>query len=194
MPKWKSDPMRATNETRKPTATPNGKTSRRDAKKNNTRRIWRTVTRNGVTRLVAPDGTRYTGTAREVRDAALMPDRRNTLAQSLRLARYLRSEGTLDAAECRAMCEDCRREAIRYSATDAKCLHGIPISAEMLIKIKAGSRLVRGYEESFEDYLAEVFRSELDALLDVAQSETGRREIPMTRHERAALARISALA
>ena len=184
--------MRATNETRKPTATPNGKTSRRDAKKNNTRRIWRTVTRNGVTRLVAPDGTRYTGTAREVRDAALMPDRRNTLAQSLRLARYLRNTATLDTAECRAMCEDRRREAIQCGAADAKCPHNLPISAEMLIMLQAGSRLVRGYEESFGDYLAEVFRSELDALLDVAQSETGRREIPMTRHERAALARISA--
>ena len=174
------------------TARKDARTAGKTAKKNNTRRIWRTVTRNGVTRLVAPDGTRYAGTAAEVNAAALMPDRRDALAQSLRLARYLRNTATLDAAECRAMCEDRRRKAIQCGAADAKCPRGIPISAEMLIKIKAGSRLVRGYEESFEDYLAEVFRSELDALLDVAQSETGRREIPMTRHERAALARISA--
>lgn len=181
--------MRATTETARRDARTAGKTATK------TRcRVWHTVTRNGVTRIISPDGAQFYGTAKEVREAALMPDYRDALAQSLRLARYLRNTATLDAAECRAMCEDRRREAIQYSATDAKWPHNLPISAEMLIMLQAGSRLVRGYEESFGDYLAEVFRSELDALLDVAQSETGRREIPMTRHERAALARISALA
>lgn len=55
MPKWKSDPMRATNETRKPTATPNGKTAGKTATKNmNTAtRIdrWRRLAEERIARL-----------------------------------------------------------------------------------------------------------------------------------------------
>lgn len=169
------------------------KTAGKTAKNTNTRRIWHTVTRNGVTRLAAPDGTRYHGTAGEVREAALMPDRRDALAQSLRLARYLRREGTLNAAEYRASCEDHRREAIKFGTVELKWAHTVAISAEMLVLLAAGSRLVRGDGETVKDYFAGLFRSELDALLDVAEEETGKREIPLTRHERAALERIRAI-
>lgn len=169
------------------------KTAGKTAMKNNNRRIWHTMTRNGKTHLVAPDGTRYSGTAGEVRDAALMPDRRDSLAQSLRLARDLRREGTLNAEEYRASCEDHRREAIKFGTVELKWAHTVAISAEMLVLLAAGSRLVRGDGETVEDYFAGLFRSKLDALLDVAEEETGKREIPLTRHERAALERIRAI-
>jgi len=47
-----------------------------------------------------------------------------------------------------------------------------------------------GDGEKLDDYFRQLFESELEALLEVAQSETGKREIPMTRHERAALERL----
>lgn len=183
--------MRATNETRKPTATPNGKTAGKTAKKNNTRRVWRTVATKRGTALRSPDGRLYYGTAAEVRDAALMPDRRNSLAQSLQLARHLRCAGTLDAAECRAMCEDRRREAIQYGAADAKISHSIFVSAKAMIMLKAGARFM-GY--TFDEYEAELAQSQITSFQEAAQIETGKLEIPLTRHERAALARLAAQA
>lgn len=52
MPKWKSDPMRAKNETRKPTAIPNGKTAGKTAKNNNTRiDRWRGLAEERIARL-----------------------------------------------------------------------------------------------------------------------------------------------
>lgn len=61
MPKWKSDPMRATNETRKPTATPNGKTAGKTATKNDTRiDRWRKLAEERIARL---DELHYPGLA-----------------------------------------------------------------------------------------------------------------------------------
>jgi len=171
------------------------KTARKDARtagktaKKNTRRTWRTVTRNGETRLVAPDGTRYIGTAAEVRDAALTPDRRNSLAQSLQLARYCRDKGTFDAEEYKGYCRCKRRDAIQYGMLEAKTPCALSVDARTMILLEAGSRLVR---DSFSGFVDELFNCEIDSLLDVAERETGRREIPLTRHERAALARLAA--
>lgn len=183
--------MRATNETRKPTATPNGKTAGKTAKKN-TRRIWHTVTRNGVTCLVAPNGTRYRGTAQEVRDAALMPYKRDALAQSIVFARYIAAQFDYTPEQRREYVREKRREAIRTWHLETHLGNSIRISPELYLQLTAGARLVMGDGEKLEDYFRQLFESELEALLDVAQSETGKREIPMTRHERAAFARLSA--
>lgn len=169
-----------------------GKTAGKTAKKKSTNRAWRTTTRKGERVLIDPAGHIYRGTAREVRDAGLMPFRRGSLAQSLRLVRLLRRKGVVDSAEYRAMCEDYRRDAIEYGTADFTMKHDVPISAEMLVLLTAGARLVAGEGETVEDYFTGLFRSELDALLDVAQDETGKREIPLTSHERAALVRIQA--
>ena len=171
-------------------------TARKDARtagktaKNNTR--WRTTTRKGERVLIDPDGHTYHGTAKEVRDAALMPDRRNGLAQSLQLARYCRDKGTFDARTYKGYCLYKRREAIQSGAMDATTPHTLSVDAETMIMLEAGSRLVRGDGESFGDYLAVVFQGVVDSLLDVAERVTGKREIPLTRHERAALDAIAA--
>ena len=164
------------------------------AKKKNAkkpRRIWHTVKRNGERVLIDPAGRVYHGTPGEVREAALMPYRRDALAQSLQLARYLREEGTFDAAEICAYCAACRREAIQFGSFDANHLCTVAISADKLIMLQAGSRLVRGEGETFDDFCADLFDAEISALMDAAECETGKREIPLTRHERRALAALA---
>lgn len=147
---------------------------------------WRETRRNGVRVLIDPDGRIYHGTPEEVRDAALVPWRRSALAESLRLALFLRRSGTIDAAEFSEMCRDRRRSNIMFSEYDRTAFVEPP--ADVFIRLQAGARLV-GFD-TFDDYLDDLWRGELEALLDFAQSETGKREIPLTRQERAALERI----
>lgn len=152
--------------------------------------VWRETRRKGERVLVDPDGSIYHGTPGEVREAALMPDSRDALAQSLQLARYLREEGTFGAAEFRAHCAARRREAIQFGSLDTNGLCTVAISADRLIMLQAGSRLVRGEGETFDDFCVDLFDAEISALMDAAECETGKREIPLTRHERAALERL----
>ena len=49
---------------------------------------WRETRRKGERVLVAPDGRIYHGTAQEVREAAMTPNRRGALAQSIEWARH----------------------------------------------------------------------------------------------------------
>ncbi len=150
---------------------------------------WRETTRKGDRVIIDPAGRVYHGTPEEVRKAALMPDRRDNLAQSLHLARHLRREGTLDAESYRAMCESHRREAIWCGAADAKLPHSISIPADALIMLEAGMRFM-GYTP--DDFAEQLVQSQISVCLDLAECETGKREIPLTRHERAALDRICA--
>ena len=163
--------------------------AKKNAKK--PRRIWHTVKRNGERVLIDPAGRVYHGTPGEVREAALIPDRRDALAQSLQLARYLREEGTFGAAEFRAYCAARRRDAIQFGSLDANGLCTVAISADRLIMLQAGSRLVRGEGETFDDFCVDLFDAEISALMDAAECETGKREIPLTRHERRALAALA---
>lgn len=151
------------------------------------RQTWKTIRKDGRPALRSPSGEVYYGTPSEVREAALMPWRRDALAKSQRLARYLAETGTYSPDELREVCAENRREAIRQRSVDAA--HGtfVEIPAKEYILLCAGSRLVRN---GVKDFFAELWRSEIDALLDVAEAETGRREIPLTRHERAALERL----
>ena len=156
-------------------------------------KIWLPNRRDGSGRYFHrdPDGRRWYGTAAEVREAALMPWRRKMLAERLKTQRLMRDSGTFDAWECAWYCAECRREAIHDGAMDAKIPHSIPISAESMLMLEAGSRLVLGKGETLNDYLAKLIEREISALQDAAESETGKREIPLTRHERAALDRLA---
>ena len=146
---------------------------------------WKSIVKNGRPALRSPSGKIYYGTPAEVREAALMPWHRKSLAESLKLQRYIRQKGVYTADEFRACCAGYRRDMVRQDG-------GVPddalveIPAREYILLCAGSRLV---SDSVKDFFAELWQTEIEALLDVAESETGRREIPLTRHERAALAR-----
>ena len=171
------------------------KTTRKTAGKTATtgkqRQGWRETRRKGESVLIDPAGRIIHGTGRDVREAALTPEWRNILADSLRLARYLRNEKTIDAAEFRDWCEDRRRGAIASNIAHPLAPR-VEVPEAMFIKLQAGARML-GYS-SWGEYLAELWRGELEALLDYAQSETGKKEIPLTRQERAALARREAAA
>ena len=191
--------MKATNETRKPTAT-NGKgrgagalaTSNANggAAKTPKKRVWRTTTRKGDRVLIDPEGNIYHGTAQEIREAALMPGDRRSLANSIRYARYVAAKFDYTPEERREYVREKRRDAIRANNTITGIGEAIRIPADMYLQLSAGARLVLGDGETLQDFFTQLFRYELAALLDVAENQTGRREIPMTRHERAAFDRL----
>lgn len=151
------------------------------------RAMWRTVTRGGKRALLSPEGGIYYGTPREIRECALMPWRRDALARSQKLARHMAATGAYSPDELRAVCAENRREAIRRGYHDAADGVRVPIPADVFIRLAAGARLVCG--GGIDDFFAEIWRSEIDALLDIAESSTGTRALPLNRHERRALAR-----
>ena len=65
---------------------------------------------------------------------------------------------------------------------DARALN---VSERDYILLKAGARLV-GYD-SFADYVQGLIDCEIENLKGIAYNKTGRFEIPLTRHEKAAL-------
>lgn len=153
---------------------------------------WRKATRKGERVLIDPDGRVYHGTAQEVREAALMPKRRRALAQDIKFARYFSAQSNSEERRewLREYVRETRRDAIHAGHFDAHAETNIPISNELYLQLCAGARLVMDDGETIEDFFAELFRCEIEALLDVAQSETGRREIPLNRYERAAIDRL----
>ena len=89
--------------------------------------------------------------------------------------------------EIGAFVREKRRDAIHSGAHDAHFGESVHVAADVYILLKAGARLV---SDNFDEFLAEAFRAEIEALLDVAEVDTGKREIPLTRYERAALDRL----
>ena len=153
--------------------------------------MWKSVTKGGRVALRSPDGRFFYGTPAEVRACALMPWQRDMLAQSLKFQRFMHGRGTYTNDEYREMCAGERRDMIRHGGKGEPRAVTLEISADVYIILCAGARLVA---DNTEDYFGEMWNSEIEALLDVAQNETGKREIPLTRHERAALARCTTAA
>lgn len=129
-------------------------------------------------------GRTYRGTRQEVRDAALFPVRRDMLARSLSLKRYLRSHGALTQDGYREICAECRRDAIMQGANAGGRGTLVSIPSGLFVLLMAGARLSG---KSEKDYFSDLWRKEIIALLDLSETETGKREIPLTRYERAAL-------
>lgn len=152
--------------------------------------MWKSVIKGGRDALRSPDGRYFYGTPAEVRACALMPWQRDMLAQSLKFQRFMHGRGTYTNDEYREMCAGERRNMIRYGK-GAPCAVHLEIPADVYIKLCAGARLVA---DSTEEYFTKMWEAEIEMLLDVAQNQTGKREIPLTRHERAALARCATAA
>ena len=149
-------------------------------------KLWRTVTTKNGKMLKSPDGRLYYGTAQEARDAALTPRERDALAVRLKFNRSLRDRGAFNADELAAYCMESRRDAIMWGEADEKTGEYIAIPTDTYIRLRAGARLV---SDDFDAFIKDMFESQITALLDIAQSDTGKREIPLTRYERSALAR-----
>ena len=159
--------------------------------KNTKRQGWRETRRKGERVIIDPAGRIIHGTAQDAREAALTPERRRSLAESLRLARYVHREGVIDAAECRDWCAERRRDAIMGDCALTQLTPIVHVPTATFIKLQAGARML-GF--SWREYLANLWSGELEAFLDYALSEMGAAEIPLTRQERAALARLEAAA
>lgn len=150
---------------------------------------WRETTRKGERVIVSPDGARvYYGTAKEVRDAALLPRRRTELANKLRECQRIARKYDYTPEELADDIRKKRREAIRSADSDTTwVLPAVPMTETDALLLNAGARLLG---QTFEEYWDGVIEGLFDTLLDVAENETGKREIPLTRHERAALERL----
>ncbi len=151
------------------------------------RGTWRTTTRKGERVLIDPAGHLYHGTAQEIREAALTPTSRRSLADGIKFARSVAEQFNYTPEQRREYVREKRFDAIEKENCFSLLGETIPIPADVYILLRAGARLVR---DNFDEYLAELFRDELDGLLDVAERETGKREIPLTRYEKAALDRL----
>ena len=156
-------------------------------------KVWLSNRRDGPGRYFhrGPDGRRWYGTPAEVRDAALMPWRRKMLADGLRFIRSYAEDYGTSREELAEWAKEKRRDAIHAGAADSTSGVSVTIPADVYIKWCAGMRLVRGSEDA-DAGIVELIESEISALLDVAESDTGKRDIPLTLHERAALEKIGA--
>ncbi len=154
---------------------------------------WRTTTRKGERVLIDPNGHTYHGTAQEIRDEALTPTSRRSLANSIEFVRRMAEQFTHTHEErreyVREYVREKRRDAIEKEHCFAYLQETIAVPADMYILLQAGARLLF---DNFDAYLADILHGELESLLDIAERETGKREIPLTRYERAALDRIRA--
>ncbi len=148
---------------------------------------WRTTTRKGERVLIDPAGHVYHGTAQEVREAALTPTSRRSLANSIAFVRDTAAHFNYTPEEMREYVREKRRDAIEKEHCFAYLRETVTIPEDVYILLRAGARLVR---DNFDEFLADMFQGELEALLEVAERETGKREIPLTRYERAALDRL----
>jgi len=144
---------------------------------------WHTSTIKGITYEIAPDGTRYNGTAAEVNAARLLPASRNSLAEDIRQHRRNRAiYGTHD--EYIWQVKRSRRDAIRREATNVRYFDTTPNGITGLttadeIALAAAARAA-GIDTA--DFIAAAVRAAIAA--------TG--PIAYTRHERAALAAVRA--
>jgi len=152
---------------------------------------WRETTRRGERVIVSPDGARvYYGTAKEVRDAALLPRRRTELANKLReCQRTARKYGYTPEELADDIRKERRASISRADSDTTWVLHAVPMTETDALLLNAGARLLG---QTFEEYWDGVIEGLFDTLLDVAEQKTGKREIPLTRHEMAALARCEA--
>jgi hypothetical protein len=148
-------------------------------------KVWLPNRRDGNGRYFHrdPDGRRWYGTPAEVREAVLMPWRRDMLARELRFIRSYAEDYGTDRETLAEWAKSKRRDAIQAGLHDSGGV-SVTIPAATYIRLVAGARLVR---DNFDEYLAELWNAEISAFLEVAESDTCKREIPMTRHELAAL-------
>ena len=144
---------------------------------------WRTIQRRDRTPVLrSPAGREYYGTAAEIRTASLTPWGRRSLADGLGIEWRI----TKPRSEERAwLVAARRREAIQNSAFDYKL--GVTMTTltnRLAIEAEAAARAAG---QSLSDFIAGWVREGINAVRDELGS------IPMTQHEREALARANAL-
>ena len=149
-------------------------------------KVWLPNRRDGNGRYFHrdPDGRRWYGTAREVRNAILMPWRRDMLANGLRFIRsYAERYGT-SREELAEWAKSKRRDAIHAGAKDSGGA-SITIPADLLIWTEAAAR---ANGQTVDEWVCAWLREGVNAELD----EQPDGKLHFTRHELAALELIAA--
>jgi len=165
-----------------------GKTARQTG---SAKRAWTNRRdRAGNPYAIDPDGRKWHGTPAEVRESALTPWRRDMLAESLHFIRFYANRHGTDREAVAGWARSKRLDAIQ-ARTIGDVDATVTIPADVYIRLCAGARLL-GLTNG--EFFADLWETQISALLDVAQSDTGKREIPLTRHERSALDRLAARA
>lgn len=148
---------------------------------------WRETRRKGERVLIDPAGRIFHGTAQEVREAALTPERRDELAQSIEWVRHTADKFGYTPEQQREYIREKRREALRWNdfwTVEPRHAH---IKQELGIVAEAAAKYMG---QTFDDFISEAVYAVIDATIDKVKSDTGADGLPLTRHERAALDRI----
>lgn len=146
---------------------------------------WRMIhKKDGTNVLRSPEGKEYRGTASEIRGAALMPDNRKSLAEHLRSLRHSAALSELSADERREERVRARLDALKFDAFDFwhDCR---PVGIPNRLAIEAAAA-ARSQGMTLADFVAQWVEAGIEAAKDDAPGG----DIQLTRHERAALARI----
>lgn len=141
---------------------------------------WRTIRQAGAWVLRSPSGEQWTGTATDVRGAILQPWNRDGLAKDIKTAR-LAYRGRACYGET---IKDARRCAILNDRVSAKDGTSITIANKLRLEARAAARYMGQSEEQF---ISEAILAAIEGTKDICQNDTGSFELPMTRHERAAM-------
>ena len=150
---------------------------------------WRTATRKGERVLIDPAGRIIHGTAQEVREAALTPERRDELAQSIEWARHIADKFGYTPEQRREYIREKRREELRRNDFWTVAPYHAHIKQELGIVAEAAARYMG---QTVEAFIADAVDAAVRGTMDLVELDAGKPGVglPITRHERAALDRI----
>ena len=150
---------------------------------------WRETRRNGERVLIDPAGRIIHGTAQEVREAALTPERRDALAQSIEWARHIADKFGYTPEQRREYIREKRREELRRNDFWAVAPYHAHIKQELGIVAEAAARYMG---QTVEAFIADAVDAAIRGTMDLVELDAGKPGVglPITRHERAALDRI----
>lgn len=150
---------------------------------------WRETRRKGERVLIDPAGRIFHGTAQEVREAALTPERRDALAQSIEWARHTADKFGYTPEQRREYIREQRREELRRNDFWTVAPYHAHIKQELGIVAEAAARYMG---QTVEAFIADAVDAAIRGTIDAAELDAGEPGVglPLTRHERAALDRI----
>jgi len=150
---------------------------------------WRETRRNGERVLIDPAGRIIHGTAQEVREAALTPERRDELAQSIEWARHIADKFGYTPEQRREYIREKRREELRRNDFWTVAPYHAHIKQELGIVAEAAARYMG---QTVEAFIADALFAAIRGTMDIAERDAGKPGVglPLTRYERAALDRI----
>lgn len=147
---------------------------------------WRTIRKGSNRVLVSPTGEIWKGTAADVRKAALRPWNRDRLAEHLKAARVIWRGCDSYSEEIK----EARRAAIMFDHAFAEDNTDVAVTNHLRIAARAAARCMGQSEDQF---VHDAIVAAIERVQCMRETKTGNAELPMTRHEAAALSRIAGI-